>query len=738
MALADGWVPAPLPYNEAERLRVLKSYCVLDSEREPGFDHLTQLAAELFHVPIVLISLIDEHRQFFKSAIGIDFRESPRDTSFCAYSILENEPLVVLDAQENERFQTNPFVTGEPYIRFYAGAPLVGQDGMMLGGFSIIDKKPRSEFSERDRDCLKRFAALAVLTMEHRLYPERLSRISDEIVQANERFKLATQATTEGIWDWDCVRDSLYLSGRVRSIVGEEEVDAYVSIDDWMRRVHPSDMSRVNTLEDMRANRELSFYNEYRVSHADGRWRWIANRGVAVRNSAGEPVRIVGAMVDITERKTVDVLTGLATRTYLLEHLERLMDVCTHAEENFAVYVINLDSFKLLNSGLGRAAGDNVLREIGLRLSKLASVHPDSVAARLSADEFAIVLGGKQDEQEALRVAEGLRVLLGSSIALDDRRISLSVSIGLATCSHPCESAADLLQCAEIALGEAKLQGGGTWFLFAETMRHGMLRQIELSSALQRAIANEELEVYYQPKLYLPSRKVIGFEALVRWHHPKFGMISAQEFIGIAEQFDLIVELGTLVLTRAIEQLSQWREHGLVGKDVSMAVNLSALQLEDQRLGKMLRELTEKYRVPPQCISLEVTEGILIGDTERANALLEELKRTGVLLDLDDFGTGYSSLSYLQRFPFDGLKIDRSFVMNMLESQEKAALVRSIVALAHALHLKVIAEGIETAEQLEMLHEMGCEYGQGYLFSKPLPASDIDTFLSSAMAAPIH
>lgn len=738
MASTDGWVPAPLPYNEAERLRVLKSYCVLDSEPEPGFDHLTRLAAELFHVPIVLISLIDEHRQFFKSAIGIDFRESPRDTSFCAYSILGDKPLVVLDAQEDECFRTNPFVTGEPNIRFYAGAPLIGQDGMMLGGFSIIDQKPRSEFSERDRECLKQFAALTVLTMEHRLYPERLSRIGDEIVQANERFKLATQATTEGIWDWDCVRDSLYLSGRIWSMVGEEATDCYVGIDDWMRRVHPADKPRVNTLADMRANRELSFYNEYRVSHTDGRWRWIANRGVAVRNSAGEPVRLVGAMVDITERKTVDVLTGLATRTYLLEHLERLMDVGTPAEENFAVYVINLDSFKLLNSGLGRAAGDNVLREIGLRLSKLASVHPDSVAARLSADEFAIVLGGKQDEQEALRVAEELSVLLGSSIALDDKRISLSVSIGLATCAHPCESASDLLQCAEIALGEAKLQGGGTWFLFAETMRHGMLRQIELSSALQKAISNEELEVHYQPKLHLPSRKVIGFEALVRWHHPKLGMISAEEFIGIAEQFDLIVELGTLVLTRAIEQLSQWREHGLVDNSVSMAVNLSALQLEDQQLGKMLRELTAKYRVPPQCISLEVTEGLLIGDTERANALLEELKRTGILLDLDDFGTGYSSLSYLQRFPFDGLKIDRSFVMNMLESREKAALVRSIIALAHALHLKVIAEGIETAEQLELLREMGCEYGQGYLFSKPLPASSMDTFLSTAVAAQLH
>lgn len=733
MASTDDWVPAPLPYNEAERLRVLKSYCVLDSEPEPGFDYLTRLAAELFQVPIVLISLIDERRQFFKSAIGIDFRETPRDTSFCAYSILRKEPLVILDAQENECFRSNPFVTREPNIRFYASAPLVGRDGMMLGGFSIIDAKPRAGFSEREIECLKQFAALAVLIMDHRLYPERLSRIGDEIIQANERFKLATQATTEGIWDWDCVHDSLYLSGRARAIMGEEAVDFYVDIHDWMQRIHPSDRSRVTTPDDMRANSALSFYNEYRVSHKDGRWRWVANRGVVVKNNEGEPIRMAGAMVDITERKTVDALTGLSTRNFLLEHLERLMSADLEPEENFAVYMINLDSFKMLNSGLGRAAGDRVLREVGLRLSKLASVHPDSIAARISADEFAMVLGGKQDEQEALRVAEELSLLLGSSIAVDDKRVSLTVSIGLAMCSHPCENASDLLQCAEIALGEAKLQGGGTWLVFSESMRHGMLRQIELSSALHNAIFNEELEVYYQPKLHLPSGKIIGFEALVRWHHPKLGMISAEEFIGIAEQFDLIVDLGTLVLTRSIGQLAQWRENGLVNDDVSMAVNLSALQLEDGRLGRMLQELTEKYQVPPQRISLEVTEGVLIGDTERANGILEELKSTGVLLDLDDFGTGYSSLSYLQRFPFDGLKVDRSFVMNMLESREKAALVRSIIALAHALHLNVIAEGIETTEQLDLLREMGCEYGQGYLFSKPLPASGMDTFLATAV-----
>lgn len=729
MATTDGWIPAPLPYNEEERLRVLQSYCVLDSPPEEGFDHLTKLAAALFQTPIVLISLIDEHRQFFISALGISFRESPRDTSFCAYSILGEIPLVILDTEKNESFRSNPFVTGDPHIRFYAGAPLIGRDGMTLGGFSIIDTQPRDEFNAEERECLEQFAALAVLLMEHRLYPEQLARVENEIVRANERFKLATQATTEGIWDWDSAEDSLYMSANARAIVGEEAVDSYTQIAAWMDRIHPADMDHVMRLATLQQNRQMSFYNEYRVSHNDGGWRWIANRGIVLRDSDGQPTRLVGAVIDITQRKTIDVLTGLYTRVHLLNHLEHLMGAGNASTP--ALYVIDLDSFKLVNSGLGRESGDNVLKEVGLRLATFVSSHPDNMAARISGDEFVVVLADRQNELEVLQAAEELSALLGGPIALGERQVSLSMSIGVANCANTCANVAEFLQCAEIALRESKLQGSGRKLLFSEEMRYGALRQIELSSALRNAIANEELDVYYQPKLHLTEKKVMGFEALVRWHHPDLGMVPAEEFITIAEQFDLIIELGIFVLTRSIAQLAEWRERGLVNETTSMAVNLSAHQLKDSRLSSMLEGLITKYAIPPSCLSLEVTEGVLITDTDRANEILEQLKRTGVRLELDDFGTGYSSLSYLQRFPFDGLKIDRSFVMNMMQSSAKAALVRSIVALGQTLDLHVVAEGIETPEHLSMLQEMGCTLGQGYLFSKPLPAAKVASFLST-------
>ncbi|HEY9137121.1 MAG TPA: GGDEF and EAL domain-containing protein, partial [Terriglobus sp.] len=527
----------------------------------------------------------------------------------------------------------------------------------------------------------------------------------------------------------DSTEDSLYMSANVRAIVGEEAVDSYTQIATWMARVHPADMDHVMQLATLQQNAQMSFYDEYRVRHNDGGWRWIANRGIVLRDSDGQPTRLVGAVVDITQRKTIDVLTGLYKRVHLLSHIEQMMG--TGNAGALALYVIDLDSFKLVNSGLGRPSGDSVLKKVGLRLATFVSNHPDNMAARSSGDEFVVLLADRHNESEVLQAAEELSALLGRPIALGERQVSLSVSIGAANCANTCADAAEFLQCAEIALRESKLQGSGRKLLFSEEMRHGVLRQIELLSALRNAIANEELDVYYQPKLHLTEKKVTGFEALVRWRHSDLGMVPAEEFIAIAERFDLIVELGSFVLTQSIAQLAEWRERGLVNKTTSMAVNLSAHQLKDSRLASMLEGLLEKYAIPPSCLSLEVTEGVLITDADRANEILEQLKRTGVQLELDDFGTGYSSLSYLQRFPFDGLKIDRSFVMNMMQSREKAALVRSIVALGQTLHLHVIAEGIETPEHLSMLQEMGCTFGQGYLFSEPLPASQIDSFLSA-------
>lgn len=730
MALPDGSIPAPFPHNEEERLRVLKSYCVLDSPPEPAFDHLTKLASSLFHAPIVLISLVDENRQFFKSTVGVTLRESPRDSSFCAYSILHDEPLVILDTHNDERFRTNPFVTGEPHIRFYASAPLRGRDGMMLGGFSIIDQKPRTEFSAEDRACLQQFAALAVLAMENRLYPEHIARIEKEILSSHERYTLATKATTEGIWDWDCATNKLFQSARLRSILGLEPADTVVSIEDWLQRLHPDDRHIAhNTIARLHTSGKPSFQSEYRVRHSDGGWRWVLNRGIAVRDAQNKLVRMVGAVTDITGPKFIDELTGLHTRTFLLDFLERRMRESKTSASMYALIFVDLDSFKRLNSSLGRASGDELLIQVGQRLSKSIEDYTGSIVARISGDEFVIVLDSIQDWQAAVNFADSLHGILAEPIRVREQNVIFTASIGIAFATEACAHATDFLQRAEVARQESKRLGGGKTLVYSDQMQQKILRQIAIASSLPNAIANNLLDLYYQPKLDLNTNTVVGFEALSRWNHPHLGFIPPPEFIQIAEECDLIFELGQWAIQRAITQLAQWRDKGLIGSHVTMAVNLSAKQLADRRLLDEMSTLLKNSNIDPACLSLEVTEGMLINDTDSAVEILQELKSLGLSLDLDDFGTGYSSLSYLQKFPFDALKIDRSFVSDIMENPDRAALVRSIIALGHTLNLSVVAEGIETTGHLTQLRNMGCNYGQGYLFSKPLPPKEMEVFL---------
>ncbi len=733
MRTSDGSVPAPLPNNESERLQALKSYCVLDSPPEPSFDNLTALASVMFRVPISLVALIDENRQFFKSALGLSIRESPRNSSFCAYSILSDQPLVVLDTHGDDRFRTNPFVTGDPGIRFYAGAPLMGKDGMMLGSFSIIDREPREQFTVAERTALKRFAALAVQAMEHRLYPERIAQVEHEIIEANERYKLVTQATTDGIWEWDCATDMLYHSSRMQEILGLEAIDAHVSRDEWRSRIHPADLSAVSaSIERFRATDGSSYQSEYRVRHEDGSWRWILSRGVAVRNPAGDLVRVVGAISDITGPKFIDPLTGLHTRASLMDVLDRRIQDGVQDGRTFALIFVDLDYFKRLNSTLGRGAGDMLLVEFARRLADSLTQDSAGIAARITGDEFAVLLDSIRDENEARRYAEFIQSLLLTPFHIRDQQITMTASIGIVIGAESYTRATDIIQYAEVARHESKNAESTQIQIFTGKMHQDILRRMSLTSDLREALAAEALELHYQPKLDLHSLQVVGFEALARWKHPEHGYIPPNEFIAIAEECDLIQELGQWTLQKSIAQLAAWRAANLLSAGVRVAINLSARQLSDRQLLHSLQMHLERYSMPSSSFDLEVTEGVLIMDTKAAIHILQGLKALGFGLDLDDFGTGYSSLSYIQKFPFDSLKVDRSFIRDMEQSADRATLVRSIIALGHSLNLKVIAEGIEKEEHLSMLKEMGCDYGQGYLFSKPLPPADVETFLHAA------
>ena len=722
--------------REEQRLETLRGYCVLDTPSEPAFDNLTTLAAILFDAPIALISLVDEHRQFFKSAVGLAVKQTSRDVSFCSYTILHEHPMVILDATLDERFCTNALVTGDPHIRFYAGVPLIAPDGMALGSFCVIDQKPRKSFDKNEQAALQRFAALALTLIEQRLFPAAIRRAEEEVVFMNERYRLATQATTEGIWEWDCRTDRLFKSARMRAIVGLDEQDTYVSLDDWFLRVHPLDAPSVRAnATALRTSQSTAYALEYRVRHEDSSWRWVESRAVAVRDQNGALLRVVGSVSDITVQKRTDPLTGEHTRASLIEALDRRWRLPRDAKRKFAALVLHFDTLKRVSGSLGGDTGDLLLVGIASRIKQTLSTELADIVARISTDEFAIVVDYVAEEADAVMYACLLQAVLQSPFEVNQQRVSLSLNVGIAVGPDLELSPEEMLHRAQAAAHENR-SSGDRCSVYSEKLQEKATRRMMLSADLERAIAEETLALHYQPKVDLRTGLVVGFEALCRWEHPTLGSIRPDEFIPLAEEGDLILELGRWTLCESIRQFTEWRAKDLVPSSAVIAVNVSGRQFGDPELVDTIRRKLDLYQLPTACLSLEVTEGVLIEDVECATQTLKRLKAIGVGLELDDFGTGYSSLSYLQGFPFDCLKVDQSFVREMETEGGRTTLVRSIIALAHALGLHVVAEGIENEEQLKLLCEMGCDYGQGFLFSRPLPSAAVPGLLATQRGLP--
>ncbi len=590
--------PAPLPPDEDARLALLHSYCVLDTAPEPVFDELTALATGFFDAPIVLISLVDAHRQFFKSVVGLSITETSRNGSFCAYALLSDEPLIVPDAHEDQRFRGNPLVTGEPFIRFYAGAPLVAERGLKLGTFCVIDRKPRSDFGASHYKDLQRFAALA-----------------SKLIQ----------------------------------------------------------------------------------------------------------------------RKMVDPLTGIHNRTSLLQHLQWRIDQQSSSLNNYALLFLDLDSFKRINNSLGHLKGNALLIEVARRLEQTVRGAPGSLVARLGGDEFAVLAGDLESEEDALTYAASFKHLLESPVDCHGQRISITASIGVVF-GHPgvYTESEQMLEDADVAMYRAKLNGKAQSTVFSQKMRAEAVLLLQCETDLRIALDEAQFELHYQPKIGLDTGQVTGFEALIRWRHPKRGLIPPASFIPVAEQTGLISEVGRWAASEAMQQLAQWRLEGAVDPDASIAVNVSTKQLNESDLLDWIAERLRTARLPSGSLTLEITESALIENSQTTADLLHSIAAAGIGLDLDDFGTGFSSLSYLHRFPFRSVKIDRSFVSRMSEDLKSANLVASILGLARSLKMSVIAEGVETEAQVKLLRDMGCAVAQGYLFSAPKPPRELGTFLKKS------
>jgi diguanylate cyclase (GGDEF)-like protein/PAS domain S-box-containing protein len=564
-------------------------------------------------------------------------------------------------------------------------------------------------------------------------------RAMQDLMRSEERYSLAVRAANDGIWDLDLINHTIYLSPRWYEILGLcPEMEGEHDPDVLSALVHPDDLEALKAaFDDHVSGRSTHLLSEHRMRSADGGWIWVLTRGLAIRDQAGVANRIAGSLSDIGARRAAELrlehdafhdgLTGLPNRALFMDRTGQL--IARSAREpsvGFAVLFLDIDRFKLVNDSLSHTAGDKLLRALAARMA--ATVRPDDTVARIGGDEFLVLLDRITSVEQATATARRLLDGLSQPFDIDGHELFVTASVGIAL-NESKAVAADLISNADIAMYQAKRDGQSGYAVFDASMRKRQVDRLIHHNELRHAIEHSMLGVAYQPIVDLQTGAIRGLEALVRWPDT-WPTLSPPEFVPIAEEIGLIGALGTHVLRTATSTLAGWRRTGLVAADVHMSVNLSARQLDDAALPTQICDVLDNAGLPMEVLRIELTESTLMTEPVRPG-IIDQLADRGIGLHLDDFGTGYSSLGALHRVPVNALKIDRTFTAAMdTDASGGDVIVRSIIALAHSLGLGVIAEGIESPEHLRRLQGLGCEFGQGYLFAKPLAASDAAALLA--------
>ena len=552
--------------------------------------------------------------------------------------------------------------------------------------------------------------------------------------QTEERYSLAMQASNDGLWDWDLKTNKILYSDRWKEMLGFNDDEISDTADEWLSRVHPEDHDRVRAsidayLEGTTSNFEI----EYRIRHFSDNYLWMMAKGLAIRTSSGKATRFAGSQTDVSERKSNeeqmiydalhDTLTSIPNRTLLLDRIRQsLVRRKRYPKTSFAIIFIDLDRFRLVNESLGHIHGDELLQLISARLKETIPI--GDTVARLGGDEFSILLQDINSVRDVEVIAKDIQNLFSKPFFLGDREVFASASMGIAHSDNDYKTPEEILRDAELAMYRAKRDGKSQSIVFQPQFRQSSLSPIDLDTDLRRALDRDEMELHYQPIISMRDRTISGFEALLRWSHRSRGVISPNEFIPLAEETGLIYDLGQWVLGKACKQIAAWNKSKKKEDQLEISINLSSRQFSDPNLVEGIVENIEKSGFDAEFLKIEITESALMQNAQRSVSMLNQLKDLNIKVCVDDFGTGYSSLSYLHTFPIDTLKIDRSFVHDMSRNFRNMEIIRTIIMLAHNLKLDVIAEGVETGEQDAQLSALGCQFAQGFYFSRPINSSD--------------
>jgi len=573
----------------------------------------------------------------------------------------------------------------------------------------------------------------------------RAVKAFSDLKKNEKRLTHAQRIAGIGTWEWELKTDKIWFSDEVLQIFQYDPQSFDASFQTFINTVHPVDRERVLSATSKAINTSSSYSIDHQLQLSDGRSCFVHAEATVVTNAYGMPIRLEGAIQDISERKEAedqirqlaffDMLTGLPNRTLFMDHLGRIHHKAQIDNNKYAILFIDLDGFKCINDTLGHVCGDSLLQQLALRLKD--SVRSDDFAstgmvARLGGDEFVVLIDHLKNIEDVALIAQRIITNFSIPAQLDAAEVVVTASIGISIFPDDGQDTETLIRHADIAMYSAKDNGKNSFQYFSPSMHDAATFQLELEKELRMAIHNDEFTMHYQPQVDLATKRIVGFEALIRWNNCRLGNVLPEIFIPMAEKNNLIWDVDRWVIREVCRQISVWQDSGI--NSLKVAINISGKSLTHKDLVAFIRQETDNHSITPTSIQIEITEGVMMLGSAVSATALNKLKEMGITFAIDDFGTGYSSLQYLQSLSVETIKIDRSFVSTISDINDNSPIITAIIALAQSLGLNIVAEGIEHEVQCDFLKTQGCLLGQGYLYSHPVPADQIPSLIELSNA----